>query len=431
MVTCSECNVNPIDRHCTNAAQSCYTCCTSHPTIPTCPGHYVQMGTTAAAARLAAGLVHIPASSATEAADNQPAAAQHHAAPPGGSDAGADNAALNSSASQQRLAPAQADEQSRPDPARSAAAATASSVAALRAQLVADRAATEVTTAALQAQLSRQAADMQQILSLLRNAQPTAAASTPPPAVSSPPHQPPSVPHRSAVLDRTTSSRDLSNLVAAVVNADLSDSEEQEVTSQTHTTTRTTVLPPAFVPTPPGTEQSAQQQLAAIVSGLSKQGAKVKYATVAEFNEALDDWATDSAKAGWTVRQVEAIRTYQRLLILKFLVAERRPFVQVLEYHRKWCKALYAGSIDMFAPGAELNLAILYDVEHPLTLGHSAAATTAAASPKTHRSRGAAAAAATSAARTSPNAGRHAAGSCVNHPASTTHTTAECNASKK
>jgi hypothetical protein len=431
MVKCSLCNVNPVDRHCTNAAQSCYTCCTSHPTIPTCPGHYAQMGITAAAARHAAGLVHIPASSASEAAGTEPAAAQHHSAPPGGSNVAADDAGPNSSASQQRLAPAQADEQNRSDPAPAAVAATATSIAALRAQLEADKAAAEVTVAALQAQLSRQAADVQQILSLLRNPQPAAAASPPPHTPPSPPLQPPPVPHRSAVLDRTTSSRDLSNLVAAVVNADPSDSEEQEVTSHTHTTTRTTVLPPAFVPTTPGTEQSAQQQLAAIVSGLSKQGAKVKSATVADFNEALDDWATDSAKAGWTVQQVEAIRTYQRLLILKFLVAERRPFVQVLEYHRKWCKALYAGSIDMFAPGAELNLAILYDVEHPLTLGHTAASTTAAGSPKTRRSTGAAAAAATSTARTSPNAGRHAAGSCVNHPASTTHTTAECNASKK
>ena len=246
-----------------------------------------------------------------------------------------------------------------------------------------------------------------------------AAASPPSSAASS--SQPPPAPHRSTVLDRVSSSRDLSDLVAAVVDADLSDSEEQEVTSHTHTTTPTAVLPPAFVPTPPGTAQSAQQQLAAIVSSLGKQGAKVKYATAAEFNEALDDWAADSVRAGQTLQQVEAIRAYQRLLILKFLVAERRPLAQVLEYHRKWCKAVHAGSIDMYAPGAELNLAILYDVEHPFTLSHSAGSTAAAgATGKPRKS------ASSAGSDTKPAAAKHPVGSCTKHPTSTTHTTAEC-----
>ena len=180
------------------------------------------------------------------------------------------------------------------------------------------------------------------------------------------------------------------------------------------------------MPTPSGSEQSAQQQLAAIVDGLSKQGSKVKYATIAELDDALDDWATDSLKAGWTAAQIGSIRSYQRLLIAGFCVSERRPLKEVLDYHRKWCKAVHAGTIDMtlFAAGAELNLAILYEVSHPSQYGSGP--TSASPAHKVGKSKDTTAAAKVGTANGSPAAAQHPAGSCTNHPASTSHTTAEC-----
>ena len=204
---------------------------------------------------------------------------------------------------------------------------------------------------------------------------------------------------------------------------DESNLDAHEVLPHSHTRTQpTAVLPAAFASTPPGTEQSAQQQLAAIVSGLSEQGAKVKYANVAELNEALDDWAADSLQAGWTATQVESIRAYQRQLICKFAVSERRPLKRALDYHRRWCKAVHNREIDMFARGAELTLAILYDVSNSQQFGGTAAAS--AKSP--HKPKSPDKAAHTGSQYGCHNAGKHPAGSCTNHPASTTHTTAEC-----
>ena len=425
MVNCSACHVNTIDRHCTNTPQTCYACCTSHATIPTCPAHYQQMGNTDAAARLAAGLVH-PSIDAVDAAESQSAEARRNLDPPGGADAAAGSAALDSGAPQRQPALAQTVEHSHPNPAPAAPAATASSVAALRARMDADRAVAEATAAALQAQL-------QQILSLLRNPQPAAAVASPPaaaptataamnaavnttqpnaPPVSSPP------PHRSAVLDRSTAIPPSANTFASLGDDGLSDSDD-EVIPQSHTM----LLPPAFRPTQAGTEQSAQQQLAAIVDSLSKQTGKVKYASFAELNEALDDWAESGIAAGWSAERINAIRLYQQQLVHRFPM-DGMSLKVVLEYHRKWCKAAANGKFDMFAPDTARNLDILYDVQHPQQFGIAATSTAStAAAGKTGKVKKPASAAGSDAKPATP---RHPAGSCTKHPASTSHTTAEC-----
>ena len=57
LVTCTQCNVNSRDRHCTNHPRSCYECCTTSGTIHTCPPHFQQLGRTAAETQLLTGLL--------------------------------------------------------------------------------------------------------------------------------------------------------------------------------------------------------------------------------------------------------------------------------------------------------------------------------------------------------------------------------------
>ena len=366
MVLCATCSVSKIDPRCTNTLQTCYSCCTSHASILTCPAHYQQMGNLDKRARLASGLVHpiivreaALATSSTSA--SRPSAPSGESDPPGG--------AMNEKAASSRPAdsglsasslPVGADQAVfslpvvRPSlPAGDAVAAptatAASMIAAMRAELDADRAAAQVREAALQAQLT----SIMSCLAALRPAAapvaPVAQAATAPqlpvqpalPQVSAPPH-------RGAVLSREAAAVSLVNTYAALANAD-SDEDTHEVLPHSHTNT---LLPAAFVPTPSGSEQSAQQQLAAILSGLSKQGAKIKYANIAELDEALDDWAADALRLGRTAVQVESIRAYQDFLIDDLTGSRHWPLKDVLEYHRKWCKAVHSGTIDMFAPRA-------------------------------------------------------------------------------
>ena len=113
--------------------------------------------------------------------------------------------------------------------------------------------------------------------------------------------------------------------IAALVNrfSALPDSDDEDTTVPPQQHTRAThtpqpaaagVLPDAFVPAPVGSEHTPAQQVAAIFNALHKQGGKVKYASIEELNEALDDWATEFIKAGRTVPQVESVCAYQRLL---------------------------------------------------------------------------------------------------------------------
>jgi hypothetical protein len=174
-------------------------------------------------------------------------------------------------------------------------------------------------------------------------------------------------------------------------------------------------MPPAA-----GTEQTATQQLAAIFTALSKEGGKVKYTTLEQLDEALDDWAADAVKACRTAQQVESIRAYQRLLTKQFPSSDDMSLKQILEYHRLWCKAVHGGRIDMFAPGAEMNHDVLYAATHPLRL--SAQRST----PPSSRAAAGKPKAASDKAKKPTVTAKYPAGSCTHHPTSTSHTTAEC-----
>ena len=423
MVLCATCRVSTIDRHCFNTPRSCYQCCTSHADILTCPFHYHQMGISDAAARLASGRVH--ANIVEDAEAGLPSAPPP--APPGSESAAPSSASLAPPGPDPPAAPVPVIAAPAP-PAVMPSSLTLSSVAAT----VVDLAASVVGVAASLAEMRVSLAAM----SAATRPQATPAATAPVPAArpAEPPRTSPvpSPPHQAAVLDRAAAATrsevaQLVNRFSALANDDDSDDEIQ-VRQQPHTRgaqpSAAALLPAAFIPTPSGTAQSAQQQLAAIINGLSKQSSKVKYATIAELDEALDDWATDAAKSGTrTTAQVEAIRAYQRLLVVRFSVSEQRPLKDVLEYHRRWCKAVHAGTIDMFAPGAALNHDILYEVTHPLHLGAASAHSAA----KSGKSKDAGTAAKTGTTGRPPAVAKHPAGSCINHPTSTSHTTAECN----
>ena len=191
MVLCSSCRVNTIDRFCTNTPRTCYAYCTSHADIFTCSSHYRQMGNTDAAARLATGKVHASIAEDAETDD----AVVVDAPRPGEPDAS--NVGLGSEperelpdsgpslpaeASQPILtSPPSVVQPQQPPASIAGSAATALSLAALRAELDADRAAALAERAALPAQLTAQAAATQRILAMLSAQQPSpVVAHTPP-----------------------------------------------------------------------------------------------------------------------------------------------------------------------------------------------------------------------------------------------------------
>ena len=244
-------------------------------------------------------------------------------------------------------------------------------------------------------------------------------------------------PHRAAVLDRAAlaSPGDIAALVhrfSALRDEGDSDEDDAQVPDQSHTrtaqgaptaaaaSTAASALPSAFVPSAVGTEHTATQQLAAIFRALDKQGSKAKYSTIEELNEALDDWFADAVKAGRPLHEVNSIRAYQRVLITRFAISDRMPLKQVLEYHRLWCKAVHAGALDMFAPGAAMNHDIYYEVTHPLKLLGQGPSTP---SSKDGRYKSASSKSAAASPTVKP---KHPVGSCTHHPTSTSHTTAEC-----
>ena len=439
MVLCAACSVNNIDRHCTNTPRTCFQCCTTSLNIDTCPYHFRIMGNTEREARLSSGKVHphILADAAdgdvnvdAPAPPNAPAAVgPPPSAPQGNPPAAAAAGAVQDApvipppgAAQPPPAPGASQPPSAPDV--TAIAASVNALTAMVQQLMQAEAARQAAAALASAPAPPPAPPGAEHLLPFIPIPPPATAPDLPTLVN------PSPPHRVAVLDRAAASSqgDIAALVhrfsALPVDGD-SDEEDTTVPPQQHTRTAHTprsnaagVLPHAFVPAPVGSEHSATQQLAAIFSTLNKQGGKVKYSSIEELNEALDDWAAEFVKTGRPARQVESVRTYQRLLIQQFYVSDRMPLKQVLEYHRQWCKKVDNGSIDMFAPDAAMNVYIHYEVTHPLRLS-SQGSSSSSSSPRDGKSKGKPDRAKTATAK-------HPAGSCTHHPLSTSHTTAEC-----
>lgn len=426
MVICSLCNVNAIDRHCTNTPRTCFECCTTKATILTCPHHFHALGNLAKEVRLRTGMVHanILADAAEEVKEHEPPPSPPSTPPPAGPPS----------------APPPPPPQSPVPPAVPSASLSLESLAASIA----------ATNALLQQFIRAQTTSAATATVPVQvPAAPAPAAPAPPstapilpyiplpapvpdmPALVSP--QSNTAPHRAAVLDRAAVASQsgvsaLVNRFSALRDDGESDEEDAKVPPQLHThrahtspTTTAGILPPAFVPQPIGAGQSATQQLAAVFNALNKQGGTAKFSTIEQLDEALDDWATDALNSGRTAQQVESIRAYQRLLIKQFAISEKMPLTQVLEYNRLWCKAILAGTIDMFARGAAMNHDIYHAVLHPLKLS-----TYGSPTPSSQAKEGKPKAASDKTPAPKKPTAKYPAGSCTHHPTSTSHTTAEC-----
>ena len=320
MVACPACGgVNTIQKQCTNTPRTCYRCCTTSGVILTCPWHYGQMGNVDAQLRLASGLVHPSIIEAADpvADDSKQPDPPSRVDPPQQDDLNAQHVSLQASSarSEQSSLTQHVDSSTNalPPPLPVASPSqdiAAAALAAVRAEAATDRATAQVQLDALQAQIREQKADakrqfdamMAALLALrsdsttsqhtgARNAAAAVLNATRPDALPAP--SPP--PHRNVLLDRGTTIPPTANAFVSLDN-DESGDDDDEVTTQSHTM----LLPPAFRPTPAGTEQSAQQQLTAIVDSLSKQTGKVKFSSFAELSEALDDWAESGIAAGWS-----------------------------------------------------------------------------------------------------------------------------------
>ena len=418
MVQCPSCTVDTADRYCTRDAKLCYNCCTAKDN--SCPPHFRMLPVAAQIARLRADMPQGNADAQPEEQKQPQPTVQQQPAPgqPGEGEAPLAGAAPPE---EQRVAPIA------PSATDAAITELARALAALRAEMQADRAASDTAQRALTAQLNKQTATNDKLVAALaasmdraHSAPPLAAGDsfpTQPRPTSSPTQSPP---HRAAKLDRAASAISLTNEFEALADDD-SNADDREVTTRT-------LLPAAFVPTPAGSEQSSAQQLAAILAGIHKQG-KVKYTDINDFNERLDDWVDAYIADGRPAAHVDSVRRYQRLLIQQLHFSEHWSFKEVLEYHRLWCKKYAAYSPDTIESITGLDHNIYHAVKHPLQLGGHAAATPSP-SRKPAAARPASTAASGTAAGSSSLIGRHPAGSCTNHPTSTTHTTAECQKKK-
>jgi hypothetical protein len=445
MAICPACQVEHVDRQCTHSPSPlCYRCCTTGNGL-TCPAHFHQMGNVDKAARLATRLVH---ESLLDDIIGQP-----HP-PAGGPPLGQQ---LPGNVQSQQVDPAVAVPLLPPALPASASSAPPDFTALLATLTQLSTSMTELRIAVAEGQ--RETQQLRAALAAARpSSPPQSAPPQSPPPQSAPPTaaipqtlaailpripmspaslpemvSPPSAAHRSAVLDRSASHQaELANLInrfAPLAPQDDSDTDDHQVPSPSHThTARPTpsvTLPAAFVPTSIGTGENALQALQAIVKTVVDKGSTSHIKNIKQLDELLDDWATDWVKAGtYTSRQVESVRAYQRLLILQFTISERRPFTEVLEYHRRWCKAVHAGTIDMFADGAELNLTILHKVSTPIQ--YASHGSSSSPPPRGHKAK-----ADKTPTKATPGGGsstpaKFPAGSCTYHPNSTSHTTEHC-----
>ena len=159
MVQCPGCTVDTADRHCTRDAKLCYNCCTAMDN--SCAPHFRMLPVATQIARLKADMPHgnVDAEPA-EQKQPQPQKGQQQPAPgqPGEGEAPLAGAAPPE---EQRVAP------SAPHAADAAIAELAKALAALRAEMQADRAASDTAQRALTAQLSKQTAANDKLVAAL------------------------------------------------------------------------------------------------------------------------------------------------------------------------------------------------------------------------------------------------------------------------
>ena len=417
MVVCTGCQVQSRDARCGHDERYCYECCTTKPTINTCLNHFTTLGNPAQIARLATRSV-------------MPEVVEFMAAKVNGAVPLPSSLPPPPASSLPPLPLPVVD----PGPA-------ASALAAMRAELEADRAAAQVERAAVQAQLNVQAALMQQqaatqaasvqqqaaatqqILAMLATLQtPASAPAVPAPLRQSSPVVLPATPppHHQALLGAT--SLDHHALLDRILRE---PGSAAEVRHSAHNVQQNTPpvspsvaswlnpLPEALTPSLPGSERDNAQILTSIITGLKAR--EVKYTTLAQLDSALGDW-WKSVVTTWTGKQLNSLMLYRRFVI--DTLGKRSPLHSVVKYHALWTKAVNDREHDMFAVDGHIYLSALIEAEIQLGPATSTSSNRAKKTPT----------ASDSAARKEGEAPKktYAAGSCTHHPDSVTHTTAQC-----
>lgn len=430
MGKCSICTIDRFDKHCTNTPQYCHRCCTTNVdnNILTCPYHFRYLSPADQAARLAAGRVHpslLPVDGEDDNKDSR------HDQPHGGPPTPPPSSPLAASSPVRPPSPREpaAIPAAPQPPAASATPLTTETITALLMQMQSQmNAQLQASIASLRAELSPQPPTG-------RPAQPV----TPPPLPYVPmtsPQPPPLIPppHHSAILSAPAASHaeiaDLVNRFSAhQVHADSDDDEHKVPSPPSHTHTSPArpappvTLPPAFIPTSIGSDANTEQRFTSMLTDVMKKYAKSTITTIAQLDEALNDWVTDAIRQGQTIIQVEAIRAYQHQLINKFHYNERHSLTFILRYHHLWCKALYNGEMNLTDPHVAFNPAIFHDAAHPLHAQEHSSSSIPRKGKLKHTGK--------SATPSTPggppsSANKYPAGSCANHPDSTSHNTAMC-----
>ena len=171
-----------------------------------------------------------------------------------------------------------------------------------------------------------------------------------------------------------------------------------------------------MIPTTYGSERDNIQVLVELISQLHRK--TEKFPNFAALSRGLEEWWELAVRNHWTAQQLDALARYRNLLLTEWGPSH---FSKAAEYHRLFTKAVSAGTHDMFAPSGHLNLNALHRSGLMSVVPTSAASSSSSPSgknkqrtPKTPAKPGA--------------SGKHPAGSCIHHPQSTSHTTAECRA---
>jgi hypothetical protein len=182
-----------------------------------------------------------------------------------------------------------------------------------------------------------------------------------------------------------------------------------------------------MIPAEAGSIQDNTQLLTNLITTFHKR--EVKYASLKALDQGLEEWWEAAAKSGtWTGLQLMSLANYRAFLIQE--LGPVRPLAKILDYHRLWTKAVNSFEHDMFQPGGHyvphlfLKAGLLEPVRQSAAFSSHKGGKQ---STNTTEPGAVASSAATSGGRfRHPDSGKHPAGSCTKHPASTTHTTADC-----
>jgi hypothetical protein len=204
----------------------------------------------------------------------------------------------------------------------------------------------------------------------------------------------------------------------------VSDDDDDEVSplpshSHTHTAPPTArprhaiTFPASWAPVAAGSVEDTQQQLARMISSISK--SHVKFATLEDLAYSLKLWIADSAKHSiYSVIEMQSLYQYRDYLIHD--LGPKHGIVLTAKYHALWTKAVADGEHDMFARGGYHDAESYREVFHTVNPVSSSAQT----SKKDFVKKG-------DAAGKKPSPKKYPAGSCTNHLTSTSHNTSMCN----